>query len=229
MRNPYPAKCHFESIFRFGLIFHNLIILCLSAVSTVQGSKTGYRRPACEYSGGVGRWDRRIEAWLAGWMALLARSSASKDAELLVLRQEVAVLRRQHRRPKMGGAGHLVVVRASPLHGNDGILAGRERVGDLEHAAELYAETSRTVASVPERDHLTREAARVRARASNRLIPAARLTGKVPTEWSGSSPHAPTTPGRWLGDSCTARICCPVLAWVWSAAVPASASGSTAR
>ncbi len=28
---------------------------------------------------------------LAGWMALLARSAASKDAELLVLRQEVAV------------------------------------------------------------------------------------------------------------------------------------------
>jgi hypothetical protein len=32
---------------------------------------------------------------LIGWLALLARSSASKDAELLVLRQEVAVLRRQ--------------------------------------------------------------------------------------------------------------------------------------
>ena len=32
---------------------------------------------------------------LVGWMALLARSSASKDAELLVLRQEVAVLQRQ--------------------------------------------------------------------------------------------------------------------------------------
>jgi putative transposase len=29
---------------------------------------------------------------LAGWMVLLARSAAAKDAELLVLRQEVAVL-----------------------------------------------------------------------------------------------------------------------------------------
>ncbi|WP_067805052.1 RNA polymerase sigma factor [Nocardia beijingensis] len=37
-----------------------------------------------------------------------------------------------------------------------------ERAGDLERAAELYAEASRAASSVPERDHLTREAARVR-------------------------------------------------------------------
>jgi predicted RNA polymerase sigma factor len=37
-----------------------------------------------------------------------------------------------------------------------------ERAGDLEHAAELYGEASRAATSVPERDHLTREAARVR-------------------------------------------------------------------
>lgn len=37
-----------------------------------------------------------------------------------------------------------------------------ERAGDLEHAAELYAEASRAATSVPERDHLTQEAARVR-------------------------------------------------------------------
>lgn len=32
---------------------------------------------------------------LFGWLALLARSDASKDVEILVLRHEVAVLRRQ--------------------------------------------------------------------------------------------------------------------------------------
>jgi len=38
----------------------------------------------------------------------------------------------------------------------------RERSGDLERAAGLYAEAARAASSVPERDHLTREAARVR-------------------------------------------------------------------
>ncbi|MBF6412041.1 RNA polymerase sigma factor [Nocardia cyriacigeorgica] len=37
-----------------------------------------------------------------------------------------------------------------------------ERAGDLEQAAELYTQASRVASSVPERDHLTREAARVR-------------------------------------------------------------------
>ena len=42
--------------------------------------------------------------WLAGWlawMALLACSSAARDAELLVLRQEIAVLRRQNPKPRL--------------------------------------------------------------------------------------------------------------------------------
>src|ERR1700678_889949 len=41
---------------------------------------------------------------LTGWMALLARSAASRDAELLVLRQEVTVLRRQNPKPKLDWA-----------------------------------------------------------------------------------------------------------------------------
>jgi len=34
-----------------------------------------------------------------GWLALLARSDRAKDAEILILRQQVAVLQRQFKRP----------------------------------------------------------------------------------------------------------------------------------
>ena len=39
---------------------------------------------------------------LFGWLVLLARSETSKDAEILVLRQEIAVLRSQARPPEAG-------------------------------------------------------------------------------------------------------------------------------
>ena len=52
---------------------------------------------------------------LTGWMALLARSAASKDAELLVLRQEVAVLRRQNPKPKLDWADRAVIAALARL------------------------------------------------------------------------------------------------------------------
>jgi hypothetical protein len=45
---------------------------------------------------------------LGGWMVLLCRSTASKDIELLVLRHEVAVLRRTHPRPHLDWADRAV-------------------------------------------------------------------------------------------------------------------------
>jgi hypothetical protein len=70
---------------------------------------------------------------LAGWVVSPARSSASKDAELLVLRPEVAVLRRQNPRPKVDGAGRAVLAALARL------LPGPLRMGRLVTPDTLLA------------------------------------------------------------------------------------------
>ena len=52
---------------------------------------------------------------LFGWLALLARSDTSKDVEILVLRHEVAVLRRQVTRPKPDWADRAVIAALARL------------------------------------------------------------------------------------------------------------------
>jgi hypothetical protein len=52
---------------------------------------------------------------LFGWLALLARSHASKDAEILVLRHEAAVLRRHVARPGPDWAGRPVIAALARL------------------------------------------------------------------------------------------------------------------
>ncbi len=73
---------------------------------------------------------------LAGWMALLARSSASKDAELLVLRQEVAVLRRQNPRPKLDWADRAMLAALARL------LLTHGRVQEAEESMKLIEDAS---------------------------------------------------------------------------------------
>ena len=43
-------------------------------------------------------------SWLLGWLTLLGRASSTKDIELLVLRHEIAVLRRTNPKPRLDWA-----------------------------------------------------------------------------------------------------------------------------
>ena len=66
-----------------------------------------------------------IFIWVCGWLVLLGRSSASKDAELPVLRHDVAVLRRATLRPRLDWADRAVLATLIRL------LPGRLRVHRL--------------------------------------------------------------------------------------------------
>jgi transposase len=70
---------------------------------------------------------------LFGWMALLARSDTSKDVEILVLRHELAVLRRQATRPKPDWADRAVITALARL------LPGHLRLHRIVTPATLLA------------------------------------------------------------------------------------------
>ena len=79
---------------------------------------------SCEFAEGGADADDRwmalrllylIFCQLLGWLVLLARRSATNNAELLVLRHEVAVLRRQVARPQMDWADRAMVAALSRM------------------------------------------------------------------------------------------------------------------
>src|SRR5580704_16828330 len=77
---------------------------------------------------------------VSGWLVLLARSDAAKDAEILVLRHEIAVLRRQLSRPKPYWAGRS---RKRQISSHETTLArhraqeGSESTGDKKRNVKL--------------------------------------------------------------------------------------------
>jgi hypothetical protein len=63
---------------------------------------------------------------LLSWLLLLGRTPASKDAELLVLRHEVAVLRRTNAKPRLDWADRAVF--AALIRRLPGVLRGHRLV-----------------------------------------------------------------------------------------------------
>jgi putative transposase len=84
---------------------------------------------------------------LCSWLILLGRSAASKDAELLVLRHEVTVLRRTSPRPRLGWAGRAILAALTRrlATGNNGWGYQRIQGGRLKPGYRVSAPAIRRI------------------------------------------------------------------------------------
>ena len=87
---------------------------------------------------------------LCGSLILLSRSSASKDAELLVLRHEVAVLRRTHPRRRLDWADRAVM--AALIRLLPGRLRAHRLVTPVRHRPALASPPGHPQVDLPEPD-----------------------------------------------------------------------------
>ena len=76
----------------------------------------------------------RLLVTVLSWLALLARSSPAKDAEILALRHEVAVLRQTSPRPRMSWADRAILAALARIMPR-GLRA--RRIVTPRHAAAL--------------------------------------------------------------------------------------------
>ncbi|MCW2890499.1 MAG: integrase [Streptosporangiaceae bacterium] len=86
-----------------------------------------------------------------GWLALLSRSDASKEAEILVLRHQLAVLRRQVAKPQPSWADRAVISALAPAAAQIPAHRPVRRAGDVIALARRSGETALDLQTHPAR------------------------------------------------------------------------------
>jgi putative transposase len=111
---------------------------------------------------------------LSAWVALLMRSEASKTAEILVLRHQLCVLRRQVARPRLSWADRALISALARLLSK----AGRRHLYVIRYSSALARR----------RDHTTMD----------RQAPAVRTSTHIPAAAQGDGAHGNREPGLGL-------------------------------